>query len=442
MMNDLSTARLDCTSQSPESSRVTAIRWLCPGAAATYLLLDRARSVLGRDGAADFQLDSAGVSRRHLEVYRQGPVYALRDLGSTNGSYLNGRRVAHAALSDGDVLRLGDMLGVVVRMSGDALIEAERFDSTAGALFGPGLLQQLQDLQCFANSTLPLVIVGETGTGKECVARAAHVWSGRRGPFHAVNCAALPVGIAEAELFGNRKGAFTGAEQSSPGHVRSAHLGTLFLDEFAELGPAVQAKLLRTLQDGSVIPLGETRTTPVDVRVIVASQVPLSELVAKGCLRQDLAARVDGVSLVLPPLRQRRADIGVLWQHFLRVHSGGRSPAVDVRFLERVLLCDWPGNVRELELFTRKILVAHGHEPALKLRFLPRNLAAKLEDEASVDSPDAGADVPPLERDAYDWNRFKIELQRCTGNVTRAAASAGISRQRAYRLLKENKEER
>ncbi len=441
-MNDLSTARLDYTSKSPPSTGVTAIRWFCPGASATYLLLDRARSVLGRGSEADVQLDSAGVSRRHLEVYRQGPVYALRDLGSTNGSYLNGRRVAHAALSEGDVLRLGDMLGVVVRTSGGALLEAERFEAAAGTLFGPGLRQQVQDLQCFAKSTLPLVIVGETGTGKECVARVAHIWSGRQGPFHAVNCAALPVGIAEAELFGNRKGAFTGAEQSSPGHVRAAHLGTLFLDEFAELAPAVQAKLLRTLQDGSVIPLGETRALPVDVRVIVASQVPLSELVAQKRVRQDLAARVDGVSLMLPPLRQRRADIGVLWQHFLRVHSGQRPPAVDVRFLERLLLFGWPGNVRELELFARKMLVAHGHEAALKLRFLPRHLAGELEDEANTDAAEDGTDSPALDRDEHDWNRFKSELQRCTGNVSRAAASAGISRQRAYRLLKENQGER
>ncbi|HMJ11829.1 MAG TPA: sigma 54-interacting transcriptional regulator [Polyangiaceae bacterium] len=400
-------------------------------------MLDRSRIVLGRGSDVDAQLDSAGVSRRHLELYRQGPIYALRDLRSTNGSYLNGRRVTHSALSEGDVLRLGDMLGVVVRTSeGSASLQTDRFEQSSGVLFGPGLSQQMRELERFSKSTLPIVIVGETGTGKECVARVAHAWSGRQGPFHPVNCATLPVGIAEAELFGHRKGAFTGAEQSSQGHVRAAHLGTLFLDEFAELPGPIQAKLLRTLQDGSVVPLGETRASHVDARVIVACQEPLSELVARKCVRPDLAARIDGVTLTLPPLRQRRVDIGVLWQHFLRVHSGNHPPQVDVRFLERIVLFDWRGNVRELELFTRKMLVLHGHEPMLKLRFLPSELRGEREPDAGT-SDEARLSVAS-NRDEHDWTRLKTELERCAGNMTRAAAAVGISRQRAYRLLKQN----
>jgi MoxR-like ATPase len=424
-----STLRLDSSTAEESRRHVSAVRWLCPGAPTTYELLQHARHTLGRSAEADAVIDSAGVSRLHAEIYRQGSIWALRDLGSTNGSYLNGARVQHAALSEGDILRLGDMLGVFMRVPAEPELREPDLVEVDGVLFGPGMLGQLAQLRLVAGSTLPLILAGDTGTGKDAVARAAHALSRREGPFHAVNCAALPVGLAEAELFGFRKGAFTGAEQSGLGHLRAAHGGTLFLDEFPDLPLSIQAKLLRALQDGSVSALGAPRAETVDVRVIAASQRPLAELVAQRRVRADLAARLDGVQFQLPPLRERRADIAVLFDHVLRRQTGGRPPAVEPRALERLLLFDWPGNVRELELFTRKLLVLHGHEPTVKLSALPQAF------QASRGSTAAPALPANSDRKDHDLTRLAHELRASDGNLARAAAAAGISRQRAYRLL-------
>jgi DNA-binding NtrC family response regulator len=273
-----------------------------------------------------------------------------------------------------------------------------------------------------------VVLEGATGVGKEGVARTLHELSGRKGPLHAVNCGALPVALAEAELFGHRKGAFTGAEQAGLGHIRAAEGGTLFLDELYDLAPSLQTKLLRVLQEKQVIPLGETRAVPVDVRIVAASLVPLSELVASRRMREDLAARLAGVSIVIPPLAQRRADIPILLAHFLRQHSGGRPPGVDGRLLEHLLLQPWNGNVRELELLARRLLALRGQEAVLRRSMLegarPATLAPKVLAARRRSSEQAEPDLQRLRE------RFAEH-----GNLSRAAQEAGFSRQRAYRLL-------
>ena len=180
--------------------------------------------------------------------------------------------------------------------------------TVADALFGPGTADQLEEIRNTARTTLPVVIVGEAGVGKEAASKALHELSGRAGPFHAVNCAALPQALAEAELFGYRKGAFTGAVQAGLGHFRAAHGGTLLLDELADLAPAIQAKLLRVIQEARVTPLGETKSVDIDVRVVAACQAPVEELVHRGRLRADLAMRLNGAQVRLPPLRERRLE--------------------------------------------------------------------------------------------------------------------------------------
>jgi transcriptional regulator of acetoin/glycerol metabolism len=391
------------------------------------LRLDGAGLVLGRGEAGPGQLDFPGVSRRHAELVRQGPLYTIRDLGSTNGTFLNGERIQSSALSEGDVLRLGDAVAVVVRVRDD-LAPPRVEEPIPGVLFGPGLCEVLANVRRLATDDLPIVIEGATGVGKEGVARALHELSGRSGALQAVNCGALPPNLAEAELFGHRKGAFTGAEQAGLGHVRAAHNGTLFLDELYDLAPAVQTKLLRVLQEKQVVPLGETRPVQVDVRFVAASLVPLSELVARRRLREDLAARLAGMSLVLPPLAERRADIPILLGHFLRVHSGGHAPAVDGKLLEHLLLLPWPGNVRELELLARRLLALHGHEPVLRRSMVETARAA------SVAPPARAPQRRSLDAAESELARFRERLRE-HGNVSRAAQEAGISRQRAYRLL-------
>lgn len=403
------------------------IRWLT-GKPEEVDLLSGTRLVIGRAATADVRVDSGGVSRRHAELERQGPLFAIRDLDSRNGTFLNGRRIAHGALSESDVLRVGDALGVVERVNPE---QSNAPTELGGALFAPSLWGLLEQLKRAARSDLPIVVLGETGVGKECVARAIHLLSERAGAFHAVNCAALPSALAEAELFGYRKGAFTGADHPAAGHLRAAHGGTLLLDELAELPAPVQAKLLRVLQERQVTPLGDTTAVKLDVRILAACQTGLEQLVQSQRLRQDLAARLNGMCLTIPPLRDRRADVGFLFGYFLRQATGGRPPAVDVRVLERLLLFSWPDNVRQLELLTRQLAVMHGHEPRLTQYMLPESFGRSEQEPVAP----RAARVVAADRNEHDLRTLEHALSEHDGNVSRAAAQAGISRQRAYRLL-------
>lgn len=189
--------------------------------------LQGAKLSIGRSETASLQVDGKGVSRYHAELYRQGPIYAIRDLGSTNGTWLNGRRVEHTPVEPGSVLRIGEWVGVFAQGPAE---DATAFSEVAPDLLGgAAMAEAIAPLKRAASSNLPILLVGKTGTGKERVARAAHHFSGRSGPFVAVNCAALPEQLAEAELFGYRRGAFTGAERASLGYFRAAHTGTLSL---------------------------------------------------------------------------------------------------------------------------------------------------------------------------------------------------------------------
>lgn len=385
--------------------------------------------VLGRGAPGSGALNASGVSRRHAEVGREGPLLVARDLGSTNGTFLNGHPLQKSALSAGDVLRLGDAVCVVTRRRDD-LGPPRVEEPLDGVLFGPGLNGLFAQVQKLAPGDLPVVIEGATGTGKEGVARSLHQLSKRAGNLQAVNCGALPPGLAESELFGHRKGAFTGAEKDALGHVRAADRGTLFLDELYDLAPQVQTKLLRVLQEKRVLPLGETRPIAVDVRVVAASLVPLEELVATGRLREDLAARLAGVSLAVPTLAERREDISPLLVHFLARYSGGRVPALDSKLLEHLLLRPWRGNVRELELFTRRLLTLHGHEPVLRRAMVDEVLTAAR----SISPPPASPRRRSGDDDRDDLQKLADAFAK-HGNLSRAAQEAGISRQRAYRLL-------
>jgi DNA-binding NtrC family response regulator len=443
--SEQTTLTLGETTASPQRSSLWLI-WAGLGAAPPHCL--GAPAVIGRGAEASLRLDCPGVSRAHAELYRQGPLVVVRDLGSRNGTFLNGERVEQAALSEGDVLRVGGAVGVIVRRSDD-LGEPRTEELVPSVLFGPGLSAVSRVLKRVSGDALPIVIEGQTGVGKEGVARAIHRLSQRIGPFHAVNCGALPPALAEAELFGHRKGAFTGAEQPGIGHFRAAHGGTLLLDELYDLAPAVQTKLLRVLQEQQVVPLGETRAISVDVRIVAATPVALQELVASKRLREDLAARLAGVTLRIPPLSERRVDIPILLAHFLRGHSGGRPPSVDARLLEHLTLRAWPGNVRELELWCRRMLALHGHESTLRLSMLESRTDEERADEEHAHEPfpnprsdtrDSAVTPPrmvrraPSSQNAEDLSKLRERLV-VHSNLSRAAEEAGISRQRAYRLL-------
>ncbi len=437
----------DTASGKPGTS-VLAIRWGFPPPHGMLSLLTDERVLLGRDDDCQIRLPGRETSRHHAEILRQEPLCVLRDLDSRNGVFLDGTQIREAPISPGQTLRLGEWIGTVVRVAADAPKTEPAFGVLVGNLAGgPVLRPVLERARLAAPSSLPTVILGETGTGKEGLSRAMHTWSGRMGPFVAVNCATLVPTLAEAELFGYRRGAFTGADRPSAGHFRAAQGGTLLLDEIVDLPEAVQAKLLRALEQREIVPLGESVPVPIDVRVLAATQIPLPQLVAERRFRADLCARLDGLTITLPPLRERKEEIPYLFSHLLHLHSGGRPPEVDARLVERLCLYDWPFNVRELDLLVRRLLVLHGHETLLRRSFLPEQLLDRppppvtpSTESPAPPSPDArqpARNTPEAHRARRDRELAQLTqaLRAHHGSVARAAAAVGISRQRAYRLM-------
>jgi transcriptional regulator with AAA-type ATPase domain len=418
------------TDQDHSGGRPTGVRWVHPAQQVTSLVRQH---VVGRDDSCDTVLSGEEVSRRHAEFRVDGPVVAVRDLESRNGVFVNGLRRVDAPLGLGDVVRCGEWVGVVM---GEGAESVEFREIAPGWHGGAKLSSAVEPARRMAVD-LPIIIEGETGTGKEGTARALHGWSGRRGPFVAVNCAALPADLAEAELFGYRKGAFTGADTASPGLFRAAEGGSLFLDEILDLPIGVQPKLLRALEERQVRALGETRDVPINVRVMAATQEPLSVAVVERRFRADLHARLDGLTVILPPLRSRREDVTPLFLGFLRQHAGGRLPKVEAKLVEALCLYDWPLNVRELLLLTRRLLGVHGQEPVLKKAHLPERMRVRETDGARP-----GQSPPQGEKRAWrktdDEGEFEAlidALRGHGGSVAKAASALGIGRARAYRLL-------
>jgi two-component system response regulator HydG len=274
-----------------------------------------------------------------------------------------------------------------------------------------------------------VLLRGESGTGKELVARAIHQSSPRSdGPFVPVDCGALPESIIESELFGHEKGAFTGAV-GAPGLFRIAEGGTLFLDEIGEISPAVQARLLRALQEKEIRPVGSARPVTVDLRVLAATHRDLGAMVAQGRFRQDLYYRLNVVRIDIPPLRERREDIPLLVHHFIAKYGGERSrvSGIEDTALAQLMEFDWPGNVRELEnVIESSMALAEG--PRLQPRDLPRA-------RAPFGAASTGPAGLPLSLEAYEGEALRRALAEANGDATAAAERLGIGRSTFYRKL-------
>jgi transcriptional regulator of acetoin/glycerol metabolism len=409
------------------------LQWLFPRMGEPAVrLADEGDRVIGRDASCAVVLAGHDVSRRHAVLRTRASTCTLTDLESRNGVRVNGRRVSSAQLKGGDVVRVGGWVGLVSPAPGT-------FSEIAPGLFGgASLATAVAPLRQVAPSALPVILQGETGTGKEVAARALHDWSGRSGPLVTVNCAALPETLAEGELFGYRRGAFTGADRASPGLFRTAQGGTLLLDEVADLPLSLQAKLLRVLEQKEVLPLGESQPVAIDVRVVAACQQPLREGVRAGRFRPDLLARLDGLTVHLPALRDRRQDLLPLFSHLLKQLGQGRAPALESDLAERLCIYDWPFNVRELVFLVRRLLALHGAEPTLLASHLPERMREQDtlipadSDQASV-PPHAAKQAPQAE--SVDLPALVVALRAAGGNVARASALLGITRQRAYRMM-------
>jgi serine/threonine-protein kinase PknK len=271
-------------------------------------------------------------------------------------------------------------------------------------------------------SEVPVRLVGESGTGKELVARAIHDNGARaRRPFVVENCASVPETLLESTLFGHVRGAFTGAASTRAGLFDVADGGTLFLDEIGEMPLSMQTKLLRALQSGEVRPVGSERSHQVDVRIVGATHRDLSAMVAAGTFREDLFYRLDVVTVRVPPLRERAADIPLLVTHFLGKHAAGRKVKITRSAIDRLAAYPWPGNVRQLENELRRALVLAED----------RIDVAELSEDVARGGPTAAREAGlglKARVDALETQLVKDALVRTQGNQTRAAEALGVSR--------------
>jgi DNA-binding NtrC family response regulator len=426
-MTDRPTIRRQATADLGRDDSKLAIVWVHPEDEGRLTLLPEGRTVLGRDFGADIRLPGEQTSRQHAEIVKEAALVVIRDLGSTNGISVDARPVTQAPLEERRVVRVGDWVGVVVRSSAVEEPGPMFSELLPGYFGGPKTRTALEPLRKVAATDLPVMIEGETGTGKEGVARAAHQWSGRSGPFVALNCAAVPEALAEGVLFGFRKGAFTGADQASLGHFQAAHRGTLFLDEVADLPASIQPKLLRVLEQREVTPLGEARAVPVDVRVVVATQAPLANAVRDQRFRSDLFARLNGLRVQLPPLRSRVEEVPHLFARLLTSASEGRkAPVMDAGFVERLCVYDWPLNIRELTLLARRMVALHGDEPVLKRAHIAELAEARA--GASPDASPAPVSVALTPSEMAERQRIIEILEECAGSQTAAARMLKLSR--------------
>jgi transcriptional regulator with AAA-type ATPase domain len=387
-------------------------------------------------------LPGALVSTAHARIRRDAGQWRLEDLGSRNGTRVNGETVVHGVLADGDVVEMGHALFLFREAMHAPPGTALDFDTKMATFPAPGLgtlipalAGEVAALVRIAESPVPVLLRGETGSGKEVVARAVHTLSKRAGPFVPVNCGAIPDTLMESQLFGHTKGAFSGALRDEPGFVRAASGGTLFLDEIGDLPPSSQAALLRVLQEGEVVPVGTTRAVAVDLRVIAATHQPLEALVSRGTFRTDLLARLDGFTYALAPLRERREDIGLIVADLL--------PAVAPEAAARLKLAPdvgrallryaWPLNIRELRhCLARGAALAKDAE-VITREHLPAAIAASLVGPAEAP---AGDEPAAPDDDARLHAQLEKLLTEHDGNVAEVARAMGKARMQIHRWMK------
>jgi two-component system, NtrC family, response regulator AtoC len=298
------------------------------------------------------------------------------------------------------------------------------------------MLQVFKTAARVAASGATVLILGESGTGKELVARALHQASPRAaGPFVPVDCGAIAEGVLESELFGHARGAFTGAQTARRGLFEEAGGGTLFLDEIGDVGPGLQARLLRALQEGTIRRVGTNEAVPVDARVVAATNRDLEDAVKQGKFREDLYYRLNVVTIRIPPLRDRREDVPLLAEHFAAKHGRGEGATVSPEARELLMTYDWPGNVRELENVVARALALNPSGVVV-----PADLPDRVRAGSASAEPARGLPLPAGFRPSLDelGRRYAaLVLAECGGNKTKAAEVLGIDRKTLYRILGE-----
>ena len=408
------------------------------------------RALLGTGPACEFRLTCRAVSRRHAELEVFGTKARIADVGSTNGTWVNGVSIVEARLGGGEHVKIGDDVFLVQRhtpATREALPTAQSF----GRVLGSSVEMRRLYALCarLSSSSIPIIIEGETGTGKEALAESLHEQGPRaQKPFVVFDCTAISPSMMEAELFGHERGAFTGAVNRHAGVLEQAHEGTLLIDEIGDLDLALQPKLLRAIERGEFRRIGADRPTRVDVRILAATRRNLDLEVEAGRFRDDLFHRLAVGRIELPPLRRRRGDVAVLARAFWKAlggDEGALSPALIGRWEEH----SWPGNVRELRNAVARFL-ALGDQPAFAHSAAPESrpgVEAKGTNPAMTEGESVARVVEqvlaegfPLVRarekvvSAFEERYLETMLARHGGVVARAAEAAGIARRHFHRL--------
>jgi len=417
--------------------------------------------VIGREPPAEVCIPEQAVSRQHARITFDGSRWVLTDLGSRNGTIVDGNFITgDIELEHLHEIRIGDALFKFVADGADRHA-AYHID---GRMFGERRAKEITELiggfqmdliaaelERIAPTQLSCVILGETGTGKEVAARELHRVSHRHGSFQAVNCAAIPANLLESELFGYRRGAFSGADRDKPGLVKLADGGTLFLDEIGDMPLDAQAKMLRVLQSREVFPLGGTAPEKVDVRVVCATHRDLHQFVKEGRFRGDLFARVSEHLVKLPPLRERKEDVYQLARLFCARH-GRPGLTFSFSFMVALIHHDWPFNVRELESCVKRA-TALAEANVIDVRQLPDSIASLMREYGSRPGSTApGLDPresrmpPPMStppspaassrRQPPSEEQLRALLTRHHGNIAAVGRELGKERMQVHRWMK------
>jgi transcriptional regulator with GAF, ATPase, and Fis domain len=438
--------------------------------APAYLLHERDITI-GRDPSSAICVPEAAVSRAHARIHFKDGHWLLTDLGGRNGTIVDGEFVQEIALEPHHEIRVGDAIFKFVQAGAESYaryridgtiinpLPGEDVDprSRRGHIVGGYQIDRLASaLKRVARTELSVIVLGESGTGKEVFAAQLHEWSGRRGAFQAVNCAAIPATLLESELFGYKRGAFSGADRDKIGLVRAADGGTLFLDEIGDMPLEAQAKLLRLLQSKEIVPVGATHPERVDVRIVCATHRDLMKLQQAGKFRGDLFARLNEYSVMLPPLRERKEDIFVLSRALLERH-GRPDLGLSFPFMTGLLHYDFPFNVRELEAFIKRgIALCDGQTldaPQLpdEIKELMKTYGVRNKPQAPVAVAGSATPVPgfpayaaalpaaappPPRQGVPTEGELRALLQQHKGNVAAVGREYGKERMQVHRWMK------
>ncbi len=414
--------------------------------------LDLGRPVtrIGKRENNELMVEDKTVSRNHLEIVQAEDSYQLKDLESTNGTFINELRVKEAYLSPGDVIRIGN-----TRIEFVAFDEKVQIEPSAKNEFGPltGRSRKMRQifgiLERIAPTNATVIVEGETGTGKELVARAIHENSARKGKAFAVfDCGGVAENLIESELFGHVKGAFTGAIATRRGAFEEAHGGTIFLDEIGELSLDLQPKLLRALEQREVRKVGANDPTAVDVRVICATNRNLRKEVSEGRFREDLYYRLSVVKIQIPPLRERPDDIPFLIERFLANGKFNQLPdgklkvsRVEDDALKMLARYQWPGNVRELLNILERVapMVTGNSVTGKDIAYIFQEIDRDEEEATERMSVDMRLPFKEAKQkivEGFEKDYLAALLRRNNYNISKTAREAGIDRKHIRNLLK------